>query len=303
MSRRTRETIVACLRHPLFLGVLALKIAASCLVGGVLFRHYFVPFVNWFVQSGFANPWERFLQLGLPKAFPYAPLMLDVLALPRVLLAPLLASPDPFTVTWLHNLALRLPLLLADVVVYLVLALWIGAGSRRALWLYWCSPIVFFINYYHGQLDVIPTALLVLSLFWTFRRRYLVSAVWLGLGLATKAHLWIAIPFILIYWFRHGVRWRQLLGYAAAITSIYGVFVAPYLASSAYRQMVLGAEEQRWIFALAFPKYHDTLAFLACPAALFLLLMKFASYPKVNREILLFFLGTWVLIGFQGPPS
>ena len=151
--------------------------------------------------------------------------------------------------------------------------------------------MVFFINYYHGQLDMVPTALLVMALFLTFRKRYLISAVVLGLGLATKAHLWIAFPFILVYWIRHGVGWRRVAGYTAVAAGIYGLFVAPYLSSLAYRHMVMGAEEQRLILALAFPRYTEQLAFLMCPAVLFLLFMKFASYPKVNRDILLFFLG------------
>lgn len=291
MTRQSMRTFFVPARHPVFWGVLALKIAASCALGGALLQRLFIPFVNQFVQSGFANPWEYFHALGLVKAFPYAPLMLYVLAIPRVFLMPLVAAPDIFTVTWLHLLAMRVPLLAADVAIYLMLAAWAGTGSRRALWLYWCSPVVFFITYYHGQLDIIPTALLLAALFFTFRKRYAVSAVVLGLGLATKAHLWIAVPFLVIYWIRHGVGWRRVAAYAATIAGLYALFVLPYLRSPAYFHMVVGAEEQRLILALAIPRYSEQLAFLLCPAVLFLLFMKFASYPKVNRDILLFFLG------------
>lgn len=291
MTRDPINTIRAAVRHPAFWGILALKIAASSLLGGEVLQRFFVPFVNQFVHGGFTNPWDYFYALGMPKAFPYAPLMLYILAIPRLLLAPLLASADPFMVTWLHLLATRLPLLIADLGLYLILSVWAGANARRVLWLYWCSPVVFFINYYHGQLDIIPTALFTAALFATFRRRYAVSAVLAGLGLATKAHLWIAMPFLILYWLRQRVGWRRVAGYTAMIAGLYGLFVFPYLRSPAYLHMVVGAEEQWQILALAIPRYSERLAFLLCPAVLFLLVMKFASYPKVNRDILLFFLG------------
>ena len=132
MSLRSRDLLPS-VRHPAFLTVLGLKLAASCFLGGALLRYFFIPFVNQFVQSHFANPWDHFASLGLVKAFPYAPLMLYVFTVPRVLLAPLMASTDLFTVTSWHFLAMRLPLLLADVAIYLVLAAWAGPRSRRAL--------------------------------------------------------------------------------------------------------------------------------------------------------------------------
>jgi len=291
VTRRAVRTFLVPAQHPIFWAVLVFKILASSLLGGALLQQFFIPFVNYFVQSHFANPWDHFASLGLIKVFPYSPLMLYIFAIPRVLLAPLTGVPDPFTITWLHLLGMRIPLLVADVAIYLVLVAWAGAQSRRVLWLYWCSPVVFFINYYHGQLDIIPTALLLTALFWMFKKRYVISAIFVGLGLATKAHLWIAIPFLLVYWIRHGVGWRRVAGYAATIVGLYGLFVLPYLRSPAYLHMVVGAEEQRQILALAIPRYSEQLAFLLCPAVLFLLFMRFASYPKVNRDILLFFLG------------
>lgn len=303
--RAVRDLIRQAFRDPVFLGVLVLKLLAAATLGGVFLRRDFIPFITYFLQSGFADPWAHFLGLGLPKAFPYAPGMLWVFTLPRLALAPLMPpGADLFAITGWHLLAMRLPLLLADLAIYGVLLSWSGAQQhRKVLWLYWCSPIVFYVTYYHGQLDLIPTALLLASLAWTFKRRWALSAAALGLGLATKSHLWMAVPFLLVYWARSRIGWRRVIGCAALAMGVYALFVAPYAGSAAYRQMVLGAEEQRWTLTVTLLRLSEQLAVLACPAVLFLLFMKFVSYAKVNRDILLFFLGiTYATFVILVPP-
>src|SRR5262249_8788961 len=68
--KRLRQELFA---HPLFIAVLLLKLAASALFASSVLRVWFAPFVDYFVRSGFANPWGHFLGLQQPKAFPYPP--------------------------------------------------------------------------------------------------------------------------------------------------------------------------------------------------------------------------------------
>ena len=45
----------------------------------------FVPFVEYFIKSGFSDPYSHFLETGQKEAFPYPALMLIILALSRLL--------------------------------------------------------------------------------------------------------------------------------------------------------------------------------------------------------------------------
>jgi uridine kinase len=274
--------------HPLFLGVLLLKLAAGSLFASKVLTDWFAPFVDYFVRSGFANPWEHFYQLGQTKAFPYPPGMLYVMSLPRLLASPWLGAATG--IGWAQLLLMRLPLLLGDIAIYSVLGMWFRDRlSIVRLW-YWCSPIVFYVCYFHGQLDMIPTALFLLSLYLLEQRRHLGAMLLFGLALSTKSHLWIALPFLLVY--LHGrIEPARLAGLALVAVGMAALLAAPYYFDPSFGAMVLHNEEQSWVFNLAVPLGKWDTAFLLCPAALLLVFAKYAVYPRQNWDLTLLFLG------------
>src|SRR5687768_10295671 len=69
--------------------VLTLKIALGTCFASYYLRDLFIPFINYFVESGFRNPWDQFYADGVLKAFPYGPAMLYVLTLGKLLIYPL----------------------------------------------------------------------------------------------------------------------------------------------------------------------------------------------------------------------
>src|SRR5262245_35112251 len=261
----------ALVRSPVFWAVLVLKVAAGSVLASAYLRDLFAPFVDYFVESGFANPWEHFAGLGQTRQFPYPPVMLDALAVPRLLFGP-------------HLLAYRLPLIAADVGVALLLASWFPQRVRLVLLTYWCSPLVFYIQYWHGQLDLLPTALLMVSFYFLRRRRELAFAAVLGLALATKSHLWVAVPFLAVY-LNKQFGGRAALGALGLAALIALAAQMPYLASPAYRQMVYGSDEQLRVLALRIPLGRDGPDLLLAPLALALLWLRFAGYPKVDWDL------------------
>jgi uridine kinase len=301
LAARTRElpipdfshastTLRRFFRHPAFWSILALKLLASCFLDSHYIRDLFVPFLNYFVESGFANPWQHFTGVGESNHFPYPPLMLWILTPLRVLASPLLAHGTD-TVTWLHLLILRLPLVAFDALLAVLLVRWYPDRLPRILWLYWASPVVFYVCYWHGQLDIIPTTLFFGSLYLLERDRLDWSAVVFGLALATKSHLLAAIPFLAVYLL--GRRdWRETARYLAISAGIYAAIVAPYLPSDAFRAMVYGSPEQARVFA---NQIHlagsQNFGLLVTPAAVLLLWFRFAAYEKRNWDLLMLFMG------------
>lgn len=278
--------------HPLFWGVLIAKVVASFLFSSTYTDDLWIPFVSHWIDSGFENPWDHALAEGNLKAFPYASGMLWLLAGPSILPGLLFGFGDlPHPV---QLFLLRVPLLIADTVIYVVLCQWFVTRRVETLVLYWCSPILFFISYVHGQIDAIPTALLHLSIAALLTNRRHAAGALLGLGLATKLHLAIAVPFFVAYLLRHGsstsARWRAAGEMLAVTAGTAGLFFAPTWGSEGFQRLVLRAEEMTWVYDVALPVGPDLVLYLA-PAVTFALLVHFTSYRRVSQDLLILYLG------------
>lgn len=274
------------LRNKLFLIPLAIKILFAFTFGSDYIVKLFIPFINYFVLSGFENPYDFFSSLGMLKAFPYSPAMLFILAIPYTLFSWLL-QPDWHAVTALHLILARVPLLLADVAILFVLVRWLKGRENDVLALYWCSPITLYISYFHGQLDAIPIALLMLSLYLLFEKRFGHSALLIGLAISTKANILAAIPFILIFLWKNERSWRATISYLLIALAVFVAFLLPFGLSEGYRKMVVGSDEQAKLFSLILNYgYLDIRLFLA-PAAAVAIFFVFSSFGRLNRDILL----------------
>lgn len=273
----------------LFLSVLFIKLAASFYFASPYLKDLFVPFINWFVINHFQNPWEFFAAHGWGRAFPYPALMLWIMSVPRALASPFLPG-DWQAATHFHLFLARVPLLIFDIALLAGLLKLLPAQQKRIIGIYWCSPIIFFINYIHGQLDIIPTALFFISIVLLVNQRLLAFTVLLGLAAATKNHILIAVPFLWIFLYKKHVSLTRMISSLAVFAGIYGLFLLPYFSSEAFRQMVFHSPEQQKIFDFVIP-ISENLKLIVCPTVITLLFIKFASYKKLNREILLMFLG------------
>jgi uridine kinase len=285
-------------RSPLFWAGLTARLLLGSALGSYFLRDLFVPFVNYFVESGFQNPWAHFAALGRLNSFPYPPVMLTVLALPRWLLSPLLAGGTD-TVTPLHLIALRLPLFAGDLAIALVLLRWFPNRARRVLLFYWCSPFVLYISYWHGQLDVIPTALFLVCLALLDARRFGLGMLVYGLALATKSHLLVALPFLLVYLWQEGGA-REAAQAAAVALGVYALAVLPFVTDPDFRRMVYGTDEQARLFAFQLPLVQGVaagglpaaeVAVLLAPGAIVVLWFRFAAYAKRNWDLFMLYLG------------
>lgn len=273
--------------HRLFWFGLGLKLLASLVLGSHVATRWFAPFVAFFVKSHFADPYAEFLARGEPMAFPYGPGMLGILAPPWLLSLVFPVEPGGFV----GLLLLRLPLLAADLVVCLLLFRWLRNQSVEVLAVYWLNPIVFYATYVHGQLDLIPTALLCLVLQLVFARKTHAAALLLGFAIATKAHLLIAVPFVAVYLLHSRTSRTEALRFLLITTfAAFALLLVP-AQSAAFRAMVFrnGESLRLWSVTLAYGS-NGPLLYLA-PAALLVALLRFSSYRKVSQDLTLNYLG------------
>ena len=147
-----------------YLGLI-LKIFLGCILASKFLTDLFIPFVSYFVDSGFADPYEYFYNEGNNASFPYPALMLYIISVPRILFG-WLENDNIFVILFLS----RLPLLIADTSIFFILKSWLkDKYLSKLIWFYWLSPVVIYISYIHGQLDAIPIAFLFASLYFLFK--------------------------------------------------------------------------------------------------------------------------------------
>ena len=131
--------------NPLFISIFFVKVIVCFFLDSLLIENLFQVFINYFFESDFSNPYLYFFSLNQIDYFPYPALMLWVVSFPKVLLSGLDV-----------NISIKLVLLFFDVLCLICLVKLRQNCLTKLLWLYWASPVVFFINYIHGQLDIIP---------------------------------------------------------------------------------------------------------------------------------------------------
>ena len=284
-----------------FLVGLAIKVILGLTLASTFFAGLFIPFVNEFVAGGFHNPYDHWVAAGRPEMFPYPALMLYILTVPRVVFGWLFQDGQ---LGMVDLISYRLPLLVADITLLLVLNSWLRGRQLKLLYLYWLSPVLIYISYVHGQLDIIPIALLFVSLYLQFRDRLLWSSIVLGLAISTKTNVAIALPFYA--WFvytRHQEKGLlEVAKHVGIIAAVFLVINAPFLTSPGFREMVLNNREQRKIYNLHYD-FGQGLTFYVLPSAFLLLLARSLAFRIFNKDLYIMFLGfAFALLTLLIPP-
>ena len=274
----------------LFWGGLAIKVLLGSLLASGFMTQLFAPFINYTVGTDPMGAYGHFNAHGAGNEFPYPPLMLLLLSVPRALFS-IVFPASPAHISFADIAALRVTIIIADTLILFVLLRWLKQHTRKVMWLYWFSPVFLYINYIHGQLDVIPVCFLLLSLYRLFKKDFTGACILLALAICCKTSMLLALPFIFIYGQKQlRLSAKQWLAAVGAMLLCMVLVNAPFINQPGFRQMVYNNPEQSKLFATALPLSAGGL-FLVTPAVYLLLLVKFRSFWQINRDMLLMFLG------------
>lgn len=174
-------------------------IAVKMVIMGLFSSDYqdmmFIPFVKVFL-SGY-NPYEYYFQNELLSSFPYFPYMLLIESTGCRLIQ--LFSP---TELFWQNFLFKLPLLVMDIAGFLFLRR-MNVRFKYAIILYFCSPVITYGTYVHGQLDIIPTIFLLMAVYflldWRNKHNLIAYAILLGVAIGCKFHITAVIPILFFY--------------------------------------------------------------------------------------------------------
>ena len=258
-----------------FAAAIVLKLLLLCLFSSGYQDTLFIPFVLDFLANG-GNPWEQPAHTN--EAFPYPPLMLYILS---AFILPV-QHLDPHSI-WI-NLFYGLPLLLSDLVITAILLRLFIWNKTEIFIFYFASPIILFATYMHGQLDIIPTAILFSSLFLLSKRFYCYAAILAGLAISTKFHTVAALPLMAIYLLSKG-KYKEMGLMIFIPFLIYFGFSYPYLSNgNGFNEAVIHNYKQDLIFdsfiAIGEAKIYLPILLSA------IIYLRFSAYRKVNIDLL-----------------
>ncbi|KKQ52139.1 hypothetical protein A2865_03340 [Candidatus Woesebacteria bacterium RIFCSPHIGHO2_01_FULL_39_17] len=187
--------------------------------------------------------------MGVGDIFIYPPLTYFTLGIFRFLVRPF-ADPNFMPMIWSevpkalsfptlhwHLFLFKFPYLFIDIAIAFIFAKFFGQEKRKLAFALWIiNPLTLYATFMLGQIDILPTFFVILSLYFLKQKKYRASLISLGIGGAYKS---FPLLFILPAAFILGRTFKEKIKYILWGLIPYFLTVAPYLASSTFRQMVL----------------------------------------------------------------
>lgn len=232
----------------LFLLGLLLKIIGCLSFDPIVQQQWFIPFLSHVLNHPSIDPWSSFVSTHESLNFPYGPIMLLPIMI-GILFAKICG-----TIVTLNavTFGLRITILTADFILLIVLDKLFPNNTKKFILWYWLSPITFIANYWIGQLDIIPVAILTTSFFFLRKHNFIYSGITLAAALSAKMSMAVVTPFFFLYFIKNKRLSDYYLPFSIGFCIIFiPFFILPSL-SPGYREMVLSTPELGRLLELHF---------------------------------------------------
>jgi len=268
-----------------FIIALVLKLILSVCFASSIVTQSFLPFITYYTDT-LNNPYHYFGQSSGSVIFPYPALMLYLLSTFKLLANTLFTH--PITVC-IDLLIYRFPLLIADILIFAILASWLKTKKRKLILYYWLSPVLIYITYVYGQVDVIPIAFIFGSLYFIFKEKWLGAAILLGCGVATKLLVFLVFPFFLLYLVSRSLSFKRIALFFLIASATFIGLNLPFLNDPYFLKAVFNNSEQWRVLQFYIP--FNNVLFYLIPASLVLLFTKSLMIKVYNKNVFIMLLG------------
>jgi uridine kinase len=287
-------------REPIFQFGIVVKLILVIFLVPDIQQDWFVPFiVNW-IENPTSLPWFAHLSSGGDsQSFPYGPIMF-IVNLPSTFLGWIFDN--MFGIQYFASFGFRISLFFADMLLLMVLLQTFEDYWKKILIYYWLSPIVLFVTYWHGQIDLIPVTLFICALALLKTGKFRISGLLLASAIAAKHSMLIGVPFIVIYLWSHNGIHREFQKYLVFFIGSLLMIEAPFILFDAYRVMVLENRELDKLYWLFIDMSNGNAVYLVLMIYL-LLLYFFWRIKRVNFDLLIAVLGVSFSIVILMTPS
>lgn len=289
MDKKQKKKFNISQYHVFICFILVVKILLMAMFSSDYQKRLFEPFVDSFIHYR-GNTYQIFYENGITNAFPYPFVMLAVQSLGAGI-----ASVLGITSGWIKNVMFKLPSLGMDFLILHYLVKLFPAKKRYAAVLYFASPIILYAVYMHGQLDLIPTGFLIISLYYLVADKSNQSlrkaAVFFAMALLSKLHILAAMPIIVLFILkRDGIKKVIEYNFIVVTLVLFGMF--PFW-SGGFIQTVLFNPEQT-VLSQVFLTFSTVKIYIPIIAVLLIYLNTY-NINLINKNLLFSLLG--VLFG------
>ena len=294
--------IISNKKNYIFTFFFAIKIFFVILVVPSIQEIWFVDFIKNSINNPSLDPWSNYLlNSGDSLGFPYGPIMF-LIFIPLSFVFGLIGAPFGLE-DYFIGIGFRSNLLIFDLVALLVLSKLLNNKKKEIIFFYWLSPLIFYVTYIYGQLDIIPTTIVLVGYLKLYKNEFKNSGYFFGLAIATKLSFALIIPFPIIYLWQNK---RLSFGFSPFIRSlsiILILFVLTPIISSGYREMVLSTPEKASLISFNFP-LNENLKIFILPLIFVLIIYSIWRLKRSNFNLLTSITGLAFLIStLMMPPS
>ena len=208
-------------KNYIFTLFLVIKIFFIVLVVPSIQDVWFIDFIKNSINNPSLDPWSNYLSnFGDSLGFPYGPIMF-LIFIPLSLVFWTLGLPFGLEDYFL-GIGFRSNLLFFDLISLLVLSKLLDNKKKEIIFFYWLSPLIFYVTYIYGQLDIIPTTIVLIGYLKLYQNEFKNSGYFFGLAIATKLSFALIIPFPIIYLWQNK---RLSFGFVPFIKSLSQILV------------------------------------------------------------------------------
>lgn len=297
-----KKILFSLIKSPYFITGLFLKLAISPFFGSFYLKAYFIPFIDSAILHLGANPWS----LNPPEFFPYGSFLFALIFIPKFF-GFLLFGSSALGSSALSLFLVKLPVLLLDIGVMVLLIKSAEGRLKEPLFYYWLNPILLFISYVYGQLDAVSMSLCFASLFFIAQNRIAIGAVLFAFATLSKFHVVILLPFICAFLWSRFYR-LHASGLISLFVGIWGgistIGFLPQLGSSRLFYVTVASPEAQRVFSLSVPLSASTRLYFGVAIVLLVIGRLCLSVRISERGLLLgaaSIFGSLLLVTFPFP--
>ena len=215
------------------------RLTALTIFTSSLHADLFVPFLS-NSNLDLLDPWSSWIDMqGRLDAFPYGVVMF-LFFLPAIILSKIL---EYLPVKLDFGLLISFTLIVMEYFTLRLLRVFDNASPRVWSWTIIFSPLPLYISFIHGQIDIIPSFIMLLVSVFILKNSWFMAGIGFGIVIATKFSFALALPFLILFIVTKKSRWQNGFAFSKGMIPGVALLILPLTFSNGYRLMVLETPE------------------------------------------------------------
>ena len=266
------------------------RFAALILFASSLQRDLFVPFLS-NPNLDLLDPWSSWVEIeGRLDAFPYG-IVMFLFFLPAILVSYIL---EQLPISMDFSILVGCTILVIEYFTLKLVRVFDKASPRVWSWAVILSPLPLYISYVHGQIDIIPSLIMLLVAVFLMKNSWFKAGVGFGLVIAAKFSFALAIPFLILFIVSKESRRRNGIAFAKGMLPGVALLVLPLTFSEGYRLMVFETPEV--LRTLDAQINVGVSALYLVPIAFLIVFLGYWNSNQVSSLVLVSYIGTAFLV-------